>query len=195
MRRIWLMPLVCVAAIGAGCGGSAQHVVQERLFAGSGGICARGNTVRFHGLPAVVASPPPTVCDGGIPLRGFDLGRLTGGTRWHGLTTGVAYVEGVYRNGALTVKTQGAPRREHANPLIGGVPRDARRRIEAAETRLETAEPRDGIYEVDAGTSRLGRPLVLVRVMLVTPQLRALLRTMPPSLVRVLPTLRRVGSA
>jgi hypothetical protein len=55
--------------------------------------------------------------------------------------------------------------------------------------------PRDGIYEVGTGASKRGRLVVYLRVMLVTPQLRALLRTMPPGLVRVLPDLHRIGTA
>jgi hypothetical protein len=54
---------------------------------------------------------------------------------------------------------------------------------------------RDGISEVGTATSEQGRPVVFLRVMLVTPQLRVLLRTMPRGLVRVLPSLRRIGSA
>jgi hypothetical protein len=55
--------------------------------------------------------------------------------------------------------------------------------------------PRDGIYEVGTGASKRGRLVVYLRVMLVTPQLRALLRTMPLGLVRVLPDLHRIGTA
>ena len=54
--------------------------------------------------------------------------------------------------------------------------------------------PRYGIYEVGTATSEQGRPIVFIRVILFTPRLRALLRTMPRGLVRVLPDLRRIGS-
>jgi hypothetical protein len=189
------MPLVCLAAVVAACGGTARHAVHGPLFAGSGGVCASGNTVRFQGTSDVLASPPPTVCDGGVRLHGLDVGRLAGGDRWHGLTTGAAYVEGVYRNGALTVTAQGAPRPENAGLRLGGLTHDAGRVVAATRARLEAAMPQDGIYEVGTATSKRGRPIVFVRVMLVTPQLRALLRTMPPGLVRVLPNLRRIGTA
>ena len=195
MRGVWAMPLVCLAVVGAGCGGTPRHSADGPLFAGSGAICASGSTVRFQGRSDLVASPPPTVCDGGIPLLGFDLGRLTGGTRWHGLRTGAAYVVGVYRHGALTVTAQGAPRPERGGLRVGRLPRHMGRAFAATRMQLEAAAPRDGIYEVSPAISRRGRPLVAIRVMLVTPQLRALLRTMPAGLVRVLPSLRRIGGA
>jgi hypothetical protein len=55
--------------------------------------------------------------------------------------------------------------------------------------------PLDGVYEVGTGASKRGRLVVYLRVILVTPQLRVLLRTMPPGLARVLPELHRIGTA
>jgi hypothetical protein len=195
MRRLRLLPLACLAAVAAACAGSSRHVVHGPLFAGSGGICASGTSVRFQGRSDVAASPPPTTCDGGIPLRGFDVGRLANGIRWHGVTTGAAYVEGVYRNGALTVTAQGAPRAENAGLRLGVLPRDAGRVFAVTRTRLEAVMPHDGIYEVGPATTKRGQPIVFLRVMFVTPRLRALLRTMPRGAVRVLPNLSRIGSA
>src|SRR5690242_15832998 len=193
MRRVCPM-LVCLAALATGCGGSARHVAHGPLFAGSGGICASGNTVRFQGT-SDLAGPPPTVCDGGVPLHGFDVGSLENATHWHGVTTGAAYVEGVYRNGALTVTGQGTAQPDAGGLRLGGMTRHAGRVVEKTRTRLEAAMPRARIYEVGTATSQRGRAVVFVRVTFFTPQLRALLRTMPRGIVRVLPELHRIGRA
>ena len=90
------------------------------LVEGSGGICAGSDRVFFSPyVRGFVASPPPTVCDGQIRLRGFDLGGIKLEPVGHGVRLGSAYVRGVYRNGVLTVIAQGQPRHQQLKPALG----------------------------------------------------------------------------
>ena len=131
--RLFCIPfaLALVLAVAA-CGGSGHRQVQPTtslrgggvLVEGSGGICAGKEGVCFSpwAVPRIVESPPPTVCDGQIRLRGFDLSSLKLEQVGHGVQLGSAYIRGLYRNGMLTVITQGQPRRPQPKSTSDVVP-------------------------------------------------------------------------
>lgn len=129
MRSSWIVSLACVAVVATGCAGTAvvsqpkPGLHQGPLLEGTGGICASGKVVRFQSASTgVVASPPPTVCDGGIPLHGFAVARLKLFPVGHGVAVGSAYVKGVYRDGALYVIAQGEPGPAGVGPVLSDLP-------------------------------------------------------------------------
>jgi len=122
--RLLFVPFsLALVLTAAACGSSGQRQVQPIssgrplsgvLVEGSGGICAGRDGVYFspYVVPRVVGSPPPTVCDGQVLLRGFDLASLKLESVGHGVRLGSAYVRGAYRKGVLTVIAQGRPRHQ-----------------------------------------------------------------------------------
>lgn len=131
--RLRCVPLALAFVLAvAACGGSGHRQVRPTAspraggvpVEGSGGICAGSNGVYFspYVVPRVVDSPPPTVCDGQIRLRGFDLASLKLERVGHGVRLGSAYIRGLYRNGKLTVLAQGQPRRPQQKSTHDVVP-------------------------------------------------------------------------
>jgi hypothetical protein len=131
VRRLFISFALALVLTVAACGGSGSRGERAStslraggvLVEGSGGICAGRVGVFFSPyVPAVVDSPPPTICDGQVRLHGFDLASLKLEPVGHGVRLGSAYVRGVYRNGVLTVIAQGQPRHQQPKSTRGVLP-------------------------------------------------------------------------
>lgn len=160
VRTLFVPLALGLVFAGAACGGSGHRQVHARLSGervsallgaggvlveGSGGICVGRHGVYFTPwvAPRLVDSPPPTVCDGEIRLREFDLGGIKLEPMGHGVRLGSAYIRGVYRNGLLTVIAQEQPRREQPRS-----PRDVLPGLRRVETARVSGDERAWLNEV-----------------------------------------------
>jgi hypothetical protein len=137
MRLTLGLGVAAAVLVVSGCAGSAPQAAKKDatritrvalrtrgvLVEGSGGVCIGPQGAFFSpSLPGLVSSPPPTVCDGQIRLRGFDFSGLKLQPVGHGVELGAANVKGVYRSGVLTVMAQGRPRLLQPKPLLNALP-------------------------------------------------------------------------
>ena len=94
----------------AGAAGQTDPIVRDgdRVVGQGTVIAPAGQPVRLcvRGAQVAIPDPPPPHCVAGVPVTGVDLDRLSSRQERYGTVWGGAWVEAVYRSGALTVTRQ-----------------------------------------------------------------------------------------